>query len=93
MCRTVRERTGSTEASVPTKENVGLFPAMGAVHVGEVAVSDVLQAAGDAGGAVLLHVGDVDDLGQLVRDQAYEVGAGIFFAEEVYLNIGPGVIA
>ena len=66
---------------------------MRARHVGEIAVGDILQAAGDARRAVVLHVGHVDDLGEALRDQAHQVGAGVLFAEEVDLHVGGGIVA
>ena len=42
---------------------------MRARHVGKTTVRDILQAAGDARGAVVLHVGHVDDLGEPLGNQ------------------------
>ncbi len=61
--------------------------------VREAAVGDVLEAAGNAGGAVILHVGDVDDLRQLARDEPHEVRSRVFLAEEIRLDIGRRVVA
>ena len=43
---------------------VGLAPLMCARDVGKAPVGDVLQAPRHSGGAVVFHVGDVDDLHQ-----------------------------
>ncbi len=66
---------------------------MRARDVREAAVGDVLQAARDAGGAVILHVRDVDDLGQALRHQAHHVRARVLFAEEIRLQVGGRIVA
>ena len=84
---------GLDAARVPTKD-IGLIgPVVGAGHVGETAVGDVLEAARDPGRPVVLHVGDVDDLGEAPGDEAHQVGARILLTEEVGLHVGVGVVS
>ena len=88
MLSTVRERSGSTRASVPMKrQRLGLRVVVRARDVVELAVGDVLQAAGHAGRAVVLHVRHVDDLRELLGDHPDQVRARVVLAEEVGLDV------
>ena len=62
---------------------IGLLPAVRAVHVREMAVGDILQEARDTRGAVLLHVGYVDNLRQRLGDQAHQKRTRVFLAEKL----------
>jgi hypothetical protein len=42
---------------------------------------------------MVLHVRDVDDLGQPLRDESHHVGAGVFFAKEIGFEIGFRIVA
>ncbi len=42
---------------------------------------------------MILHVGDVDDLRQLARDEPHEVRARVFLAKEIRLDVGRRVVA
>src|SRR6187401_369756 len=61
------------------------------VHVGKAAVRNILEAPGDSGGAVVLHVGYVDDLREL-RDHCNHFGSRIIFTEEVHFHIGSWIV-
>ncbi len=61
--------------------------------VREAAVGDVLQAAGDAGRAVVLHVRDVDDLREPLRHEPHHVRPRVLFAEEIGLEVRGGIVA
>src|SRR5215472_2250680 len=73
-------------------ERVGLLIAMRAGHVAEVSVGNVLEAPGDAGCAVILHIRNVDDLGKAFGDEANQVRARILFAEEIDLDVSARII-
>ena len=87
MLSTTRERTGSVDASAPINVlRVGLLEAVGAVHIREVTVRDVLQTARNARRLVLLRIRHVDDLGQFLRHEPHQVRSRIFLAEEAGLE-------
>src|SRR5690606_34615524 len=66
--------------------------AVGASDIGKRSVGDVLEAARDAGGAVILHVRDVDDLRDVARDRTNDIRSGIFLAKEVDFDIHGGIV-
>src|SRR5262249_61932530 len=62
-------------------------------HVRKAAVGDVIQTSGDASRAVIFHVRNVDDLGQLLRDQPDHIRPRVVLAEEVRLDVDARVVA
>ncbi len=52
---------------------VGLLIAVRARDVAEVSVGDVFEAPGDTGGAVVLHIRNVEDHGKSLGDEAHQV--------------------
>ncbi len=88
MFSTVRERSGSTARERADEgQRLGLRVVVRPRHVVELAVGDVLQAAGDPRCAVVLHVRHVDDLGEGIADHPDQVGPGILFSEEIGLHV------
>ena len=68
-------------ADVCSRVRIGAV--MRARHIVELTVCCVLQAAGDTASAVVLHVRNVDNLCEMLRYHAHQVGSCVVFAKEV----------
>src|SRR6185437_3979750 len=72
---------------------VRLREAMGAVHIGKVAVSYVLQAARHSCRLVLFHFWHVDDLGKCVGHGPDHERPGVVFSKEIDLYVSVRIVA
>src|ERR1700722_1278319 len=66
---------------------------MRARHIIEGAVAQILQAAGDSGGRMVLHGGDIDDLGESVSHYPRHIRTILPLAEKSSLAINVRIVA
>ena len=62
-------------------------------NIAEIPVRDVLQTACHTGSAVVLHVGNVDDLRQRIGGQTYKVRACVVLAEKRDIHVRERIVS